>query len=220
MQKTILGKVLLVPRGTWQHYIEYERLNIVEYDGSSFIVLRPVLNEPPVDDQVNYMLFAQKGDQGDPGVAGQPGEKGDKGDPGEQGIKGDQGDKGAPFLYADFTPEQLAVLKGDKGDRGADGQPGDKGDKGDKGDRGEQGIKGDKGEKGDPGSGGGSVSDESINQVLAYMRDEFRNIREQFAGVLPPIGVFRQRVLISGKVDVIGIETDVNDSSNFDVILQ
>ena len=39
---------------------------------------------------------------------------------GEQGIQGDKGDTGDPFLYADFTPEQLEALKvkGDKGDKG------------------------------------------------------------------------------------------------------
>lgn len=35
---------------------------------------------------------------------------------GQQGIQGEQGEKGDPFLYADFTAEQLAALKGDKGD--------------------------------------------------------------------------------------------------------
>lgn len=37
---------------------------------------------------------------------------------GRQGIQGEQGEKGDPFLYADFTAEQLAALKGDKGDKG------------------------------------------------------------------------------------------------------
>lgn len=53
--------------------------------------------------------------------------------------KGEKGDKGDPFIYEDFTPEQLALLTGPKGE------------KGDKGDRGLQGLKGDKGDKGDPG---------------------------------------------------------------------
>ncbi len=98
--------------------------------------------------------------------------KGDKGD------KGDQGDPGKAFTYADFTPEQLAALKGEKGDKGDPGAKGDtgaaftyedftaaqlaalKGDKGDKGDPGEKGAQGDKGEpgskgdKGDPGAAG------------------------------------------------------------------
>lgn len=37
---------------------------------------------------------------------------------GQQGIQGEQGEKGDPFLYTDFTAEQLAVLKGEKGDKG------------------------------------------------------------------------------------------------------
>ena len=45
-----------------------------------------------------------------------------------------QGEKGESFKYSDFTPEQLASLKGEKGE------------KGDKGDTGLQGPKGDKGE--------------------------------------------------------------------------
>ena len=43
---------------------------------------------------------------------------GAQGLPGEQGLKGDKGD---PFRYEDFTPEQLAALKGPKGDKGEDG---------------------------------------------------------------------------------------------------
>ena len=35
---------------------------------------------------------------------------------------GEKGDKGDPFLYEDFTPEQLASLKGDKGEDGVDGE--------------------------------------------------------------------------------------------------
>ena len=45
-------------------------------------------------------------------------------------TKGDKGDKGDPFTYADFTPEQLAALKGAKGDAGAKGEKGDAGAKG------------------------------------------------------------------------------------------
>ena len=45
-------------------------------------------------------------------------------------YKGDKGDKGDPFTYSDFTPEQLALLKGEKGDKGDKGEKGDKGDAG------------------------------------------------------------------------------------------
>ncbi len=35
---------------------------------------------------------------------------------GQKGDPGPKGDKGDPFTYADFTPDQLAALKGPKGD--------------------------------------------------------------------------------------------------------
>lgn len=77
-----------------------------------------------------------------------------------------KGEKGDPFTYADFTAEQLALLKGEKGDTGEQGPQGEKGDKGDaflyanftseqlEGLRGPQGIKGDTGAKGDKGDKG------------------------------------------------------------------
>ena len=39
-------------------------------------------------------------------------------------FDGEKGDKGDPFTYEDFTPEQLASLKGDKGDKGDNGKDG------------------------------------------------------------------------------------------------
>ena len=85
---------------------------------------------------------------------------------GDTGPKGDTGDA---FTYDDFTPEQLAALKGDTGDTGPAGPKGDTGDaftyddftpeelaelKGETGDTGPQGIKGDTGDKGDTGAKG------------------------------------------------------------------
>ena len=94
-------------------------------------------------------LAALKGEKGEPGQNGVDGAKGDKGDKGDTGAKGDKGDAGAAFTYEDFTPEQLAALKGDKGDPGERGEKGDKGDTGATGATGAQGAKGDKGDKGD-----------------------------------------------------------------------
>lgn len=79
--------------------------------------------------------------------------------------------KGEPFTYADFTPEQLAALKGADGAPGAPGRDGAdgtvtfenlteeqrlslKGEKGDKGDKGDRGEKGDTGERGPKGADG------------------------------------------------------------------
>ena len=83
-----------------------------------------------------------KGDKGDTGPQGPQGLKGEKGDTGPAGPKGDTGDigpqgqKGDAFTFEDFTPEQLASLKGQKGDIGPQGPQGPKGEKGDKGDPG------------------------------------------------------------------------------------
>lgn len=74
-----------------------------------------------------------------------------KGVKGEKGDTGSKGDKGDPFVYSDFTPEQLASLKGEKGDKGDQGIQGIQGERGIQGKQGIQGVKGDTGEKGDKG---------------------------------------------------------------------
>lgn len=51
----------------------------------------------------------------------------------KKGPKGNKGDKGNPFVYSDFTDEQLALLKGAKGDTGDTGPRGLQGEKGDTG---------------------------------------------------------------------------------------
>ena len=56
-----------------------------------------------------------------PGTQGVQGKQGNQGPQGPQGEQGPRGDKGDPFRYEDFTPEQLAALKGPKGDKGEDG---------------------------------------------------------------------------------------------------
>jgi hypothetical protein len=117
----------------------------------------------------------QRGPKGDPGEKGEKGEKGDIGPQGPPGTgsgtstPGPQGEKGDPFTYADFTPEQLELLKGPKGDQGEtgatgpvgpagangnDGAPGANGEKGETGATGAVGPKGDPGEKGDQGEVG------------------------------------------------------------------
>lgn len=67
---------------------------------------------------------------------------------GQKGDPGPKGDKGDPFTYADFTPDQLATLKGPKGDQGPRGLDGAKGEPGPKGDQGIQGVAGERGPQG------------------------------------------------------------------------
>lgn len=57
-------------------------------------------------------LVLPKGEPGKPGDKGEPGEPGEPGVPGSPGAKGDKGD---PFVYSDFTAEQLAALTGPQG---------------------------------------------------------------------------------------------------------
>ena len=91
------------------------------------------------------------------------------GEPGPIGETGPKGDKGDAFTYNDFTPEQLASLKGPQGEQGIQGPVGPKGDKGDaftysdftpdqlaalKGPKGDKGDKGDIGERGPQGEQG------------------------------------------------------------------
>ena len=89
-----------------------------------------------------------------------------KGDKGDQGERGEKGDKGNAFTFADFTPEELASLKGEKGDKGLQGERGEQGLPGNDGAKGEAfkysdfteeqlaALKGPKGEKGDTGEQG------------------------------------------------------------------
>ena len=91
---------------------------------------------------------------GKDGADGEKGEKGDTGPAGEKGATGDKGDKGDAFTFADFTADQLALLKGDKGDKGDTGAKGDKGDQGIQGEKGDTGLQGPKGDTGETGAQG------------------------------------------------------------------
>ena len=91
------------------------------------------------------------------GLKGETGETGATGPKGERGETGATGDKGDPFVYDDFTPEQLESLRGPQGERGEQGPKGDTGDRGLQGETGEQGpqgIQGETGPKGDTGDTG------------------------------------------------------------------
>lgn len=52
------------PKGEWSASATYQKLDIVSYQGSSFAVLKEISGIVPTNDNVNYMLIAQKGDVG------------------------------------------------------------------------------------------------------------------------------------------------------------
>lgn len=100
MGKTNLGRVAFAPRGTYNNETSYKRLDVVEYEGSSYLFLKDSTGITPTGDSEVTMLLAKKGKD---------------------------------FAYEDFTPEQLAALKGADGKDGVNGVDGKKGDKGDPG---------------------------------------------------------------------------------------
>ena len=64
-----LGRVSLVPRGEYDPAAAYVRLDLVQYGGSGYLVLRPVQGVPPEDGE-DYMLLARSGRPGEPGENG------------------------------------------------------------------------------------------------------------------------------------------------------
>ena len=177
MASTNLGKVVITPKGEYVPETVYNRLDLVRFEGSSFLVLQDgVVGVTPSDDGQKYSLLAQKGDTGAQGV---PGPKGETGAPGAKGDTGEQGEPGTPGAKGE---QGEPGAKGDPGDKGADGfsptvqtapaedgttvtitdhegtkvftiKNGAKGDKGERGERGEPGTKGDTGAKGEQGKG-------------------------------------------------------------------
>lgn len=80
---TKLGRVSLVPRGAYDAAAAYNRLDIVEYEGSSYLVLADGTAGVTPEAGPFYMLVAEKGD---PGAAGATGATGDTGPSGADGV--------------------------------------------------------------------------------------------------------------------------------------
>lgn len=92
---TLLGRVSVSPQGGYSPTATYDRLDIVEYNGESYMVIaHDITGITPVDDGVNYMKLVEKGARGIQGIQGVPGMQGAQGVQGEKGEKGDPGPKG------------------------------------------------------------------------------------------------------------------------------
>jgi len=104
------GRVAMVPKGEWASATAYTRLDVVLYNGSSWVAIADSTGQVPAEGSAYWQLLSLKGEQG---------EKGDKGDTGATGATG---------------------TKGDKGDTGATGATGATGPQGPKGEQGEQGV--------------------------------------------------------------------------------
>jgi hypothetical protein len=98
----------VVPRGAWVSTVQYQRGDLVYYNGSTWFSLRANSNKAPggQTSSLDWQLFAARGPTGPQGLAGATG---------PQGLQGPQGPRG-------FTGVQ-----GPAGQDGDDGPPGDDG---------------------------------------------------------------------------------------------
>lgn len=172
MPNTVLGKVSVVPKGDYSASATYHALDIVGYNGGSYLAMQEVTGVTPSNDQVNWMQLSGPGlpgKQGPKGDTGPQGETGPEGPQGPTGPEGPQGDTGAAAGFGTVsatvdettgTPSVEVETSGPDTAKnisfaftGLKGEKGDKGDKGDTGDTGPQGPEGPQGPKGDTGTG-------------------------------------------------------------------
>lgn len=138
MPNTVLGKVSCVPRGDYSASTTYYALDIVGYNGGSYLAMQQVTGVTPSNDQVNWMQLSG------PGL---PGKQGPQGNPGAAAGFGEatatvDDTSGTPSVEVETSgPDTAKVftfkfygLKGTKGDTG------NKGDTGDTGPVGPQGV--------------------------------------------------------------------------------
>ena len=91
---TKLGRVSIVPRGEYDPSVSYERLDLVRYEGSGYLVLRPVQGVTPADG-LDYMLLVLRGQDGLDGQDGKDGLDGLPGKDGQDGLPGKDGEAGS-----------------------------------------------------------------------------------------------------------------------------
>ena len=131
MPNTVLGKVTCVPRGDYSASATYEVLDIVGYEGGSYMALKTITGVTPSNDGVNWMQLSG------PGL---PGEQGEQGEPGAAAGFGQATatvDESTGTPSVDVTtsgPDTAKVFNftfsGLKGETGAKGNTGAKGDTG------------------------------------------------------------------------------------------
>lgn len=125
-----------------------------------------------------------------------------KGADGKTPVKGVDyfdGEKGEPFKYSDFTPSQLAALKGPKGEQGIQGQTGP------------QGIPGPAGPKGDPGTTDYNQLDNKPDPTLkadkTYVDDQDRALTKKIDTGLQD-KVDRTGDTMTGSLNIVGNTAD------------
>ena len=138
MANTVLGKVSCVPRGDYNASTTYYALDIVGYNGGSYLAMKEVTGVTPSNDQTNWMQLSG------PGL---PGEQGPQGNPGAAAGFGEatatvDDTSGTPSVEVETSGPDTAKVFTFKfyGLKGAKGDTGNKGDTGDTGPVGPQGV--------------------------------------------------------------------------------
>ena len=68
-----LGRVSIVPKGEWNSGNTYIRLDLVNYNGSSYIAKQDVPVNINLNNSNYWLLIAAKGEKGDTGLKGNDG---------------------------------------------------------------------------------------------------------------------------------------------------
>lgn len=148
-----LGRVLLIPKGEWSSTTAYTKLDLVSYQGSSYVCTVANTNQVPTNTSY-WQLSAQKGRDGANGKDGAQGPKGDTGATGAKGEPGPQGPKGDTGLTGPQGPVGPQGKQGERGPQGLQGIQGQAGETGPQGKQGPQGLPGPTGATGPAGKDG------------------------------------------------------------------
>lgn len=161
-----LGRVSIVPKGTWNANTVYNRLDAVVYDGSSWIAKKQNTGQMPGGSSDIWQLLAERGADGRQGIDGAPG-KGltiighfDTVESLEASVTmpepGDAYSVGTVKPYDIYTYDGVLLSWLNNGQlQGVEGPQGPKGDRGDVGPRG-------------PAGSDASVTAENIKTALGY----------------------------------------------------
>ena len=68
-----LGRVSIVPKGTWNVNTVYNRLDAVVHDGSSWLAKKQNTGQMPAEGSDAWQLLAERGADGRQGIDGAPG---------------------------------------------------------------------------------------------------------------------------------------------------
>lgn len=131
MTNTVLGKVSCTPKGAYDSGTLYNILDIVAYDGGSYMALNNVSGVLPNNDGENWLQLAAKGDTGATGSVGATGAAAGFGTP-TATIDGNVGIPSVKVEASGPDTEKIFAFSfsGLKGETGATGEKGDVGDTG------------------------------------------------------------------------------------------